>query len=359
MHVQVVALDDWLDVNMYCFMSSRTHPGAMWLVFALAAIPSRSALAVDARTAVEFVPTSGLVSFWDFPEPSAPFTATLGLERNRLDEESFNATTRRWTSGNPVAKVRDTPPGEPFGPLSVSIVENQMLRVRDTPGRLLDIRGDNKTLSLVAWTRLDRKYDNASWHDFGHLAGIWAEPIEVRTYVMFLPQASRGRTEFPGTHVDAEISRTGATMQPACRWSDSYALGAAPLSSAVWHMVAMTFDGGAIRAFVNGSLDHRPPRKLDPGTDCNETWQNPAPISTWTERGRGEWGPGGAPRSNNRSDFTVGGQVGCANGDVCPGSGLGHDFTGLLAALGVWNRALTSAELEAMAQATGMVPLSV
>jgi hypothetical protein len=311
----------------------------------------------NVRVPADFVPASGLVSFWDFHESSAPFTATLGRERNELVEESFDAKSRRWTSGNPVAKVRDTPPGEPFGPLSISIVEDQMLRVRNTPGRLLDIRGDNKTLSLVAWIRLDQKYDNASWHDFGHLAGIWAEPIEVRTYVMFVPQASRGRGQFPGTHVDAEISRTGATMQPACRWSDSYALGAAPLSSMEWHMVSMIFDGESISAFVNGSLDGRPPRKLYPGTDCNETWQNPAPISTWTTRGKGQWGPGGAPQSKNSTDFTVGGQIGCADGDTCPGSGLGHDFTGLLAALGVWDRALANTELEGMARATGMVPL--
>lgn len=204
-----------------------------------------------------------------------------------------------------------------------------------------------------------QRLDNETHLDFGHLAGIWAEPISVRTYVMFCPQSSRGR-DIPGNHLDVEVSRTGATMQPDCRWSISYALGSAKIDSQSWHMVAMTFDGHFIRAFVNGTLDYRPPHRLHPlGDKCNETWQNPASVSTWSNRT--EWGPGGAPAGpDNHTNFAVGGQRGvyCPDGvSPCPeGSGLGHPWSGLLGGLAVFDRALTDKELLAMATSTGMSP---
>jgi hypothetical protein len=127
-------------------------------------------------------------------------------------------------------------------------------------------------------------------------------------------------------------------------------------------MLAMTFDGSAIRAFVNGSLDARAPdgpHRTPNFTQCNERWQNPAPISTWTTRSPGTWGPGGAPRSQNKTDFTVGGQRGipCPDGVKC--SGLGHPWSGLVGGLAVYDRALNSTELLAMARQTGMTPLDM
>ena len=150
-------------------------------------------------------------------------------------------------------------------------------------------------------------------------------------------------------------------MQPSCRWSTSYALGATPINHSSWHMLAMTFDGSAISAFVNGSLDVRPtdrPHRTPNYTECNERWQNPAPLSTWTNRSPGTWGPGGAPLSKNTADFTVGGQRGtkCPDGVKCAG-GMGHPWSGLIGGLAVYDRALDGVELLAMAQQTGMTPL--
>ena len=127
-----------------------------------------------------------------------------------------------------------------------------------------------------------------------------------------------------------------------------------------WHMLAMTFDGNAIRALVNGSLDVRPPdrpHRTPNFTQCTERWQNPAPISTWTNRSAGTWGPGGAPVSKNKADFTVGGQRGvpCLDGVKC--SGMGHAWSGRLGGLAVYDRALEAAELHGLAQQTGMTPL--
>jgi hypothetical protein len=309
----------------------------------------------------------GLVSFWDFQETSGAYVAKLGRERAVLEEQSFNGIERTWSSDNEVKRVRETPPGEPFGELSASLSTNQMLRVRNTYANapLLNITGDNATLTLVAWVKPSEALDNTSrGYDFGHFAGIWSEPISVRTYVMFCPASSRGREPngtSTGGHLDVEISRTGATMQPYCRWSVSYALGASPINHTTWHMLAMTFDGSSIRAFVNGSLDVRPPRRL-PVTPtfpyCNETWQNPAPISTWTANTKGSWGPGGAAGSLNRTDFTVGGQWSepCVDGVKC--NGIGHPWSGLVGGLAVYDRALSATELLTIAQHTGMTPLT-
>jgi hypothetical protein len=74
----------------------------------------------------------GLVSFWDFQETSGAYVAKLGRERAVLEEQSFSGTTRTWSSDNEVKRVRETPPGEPFGELSASLSTNQMLRVRNT-----------------------------------------------------------------------------------------------------------------------------------------------------------------------------------------------------------------------------------
>jgi len=321
-------------------------------------------LAVPVAGALAMIPTDGLVSFWDFQERSGPFVAKLGRGRYVFEEKSFDPSTHVWSSNNKVQRVQDAPPARPFGDLSASIGMSQMLRVPDTyeTAPLLNIHGDNATLTVVAWVKPSHALDNTSHYDFGHFAGIWAEPISVRTYVMFCPAASRGRDPAVGqvSHLDAEISRTGATMQPSCRWSISYALGATPINHSSWHMLAMTFDGDAIRAFVNGSLDVRPPdrpHRTPNYTKCNERWQNPAPISTWTNRSPGTWGPGGAPQSKNKADFTVGGQRGtpCPDGVKC--SGMGHPWSGLVGGLAVYDRALDGAELLAMAQQTGMTPL--
>lgn len=312
---------------------------------------------IHASLATATIPINGLISFWDFQEASGPFLAKQGVGQYVLEEASF--VNRIWNHGGAVNRSHDTPPGQPFGPLSASIGHNQMLEVLDTAiaAPLLDIHGDDATMTMVGWMKPSQDLDNQTRRDFGHFAGIWSEAISVRTFVMFCPQNSRGR-DIPGNHLDVEISRTGATMQPACRWSISYALGSAKIDSDSWHMLAMTFDGSFIRAFVNGTLDYRPPHRLNPAeSPCNETWQNPASISTWTNRTEGQWGPGGAPASQNRTDFTVGGQRGviCPDGVTCPG-GMGHSWSGLIGGLAVFNRSLSDEELHDMAVSTGMNP---
>lgn len=299
--------------------------------------------------AVSVIPEEGLVSFWDFQETSGPFTAKLGSGKYTLEEAAWDNDTRTWSSGNTVARVRDVPPGAPFGPQSASLTQEQMLNIRETQKRapLLNIHGDNATLSVVAWVKPGEMEHKAG---FGHVVGIWSEPIDARTYVLFAPGSSRGGWN----HLDAEVSRTGLTMQPACRWSTSYALGEANVTTQAWHMLAMTFDGKSIRAFVNGTLDYRPPHRLHPvGDVCSETWQNPAPVSTWSNRTEpGTWGPGGDPKGNI-TDFTIGGQreTPCPDGVPCAG-GLAHGWYGLLGGLAVYDRALSSEELLSMAHAT-------
>ena len=74
----------------------------------------------------------------------------------------------------------------------------------------------------------------------------------------------------------------------------------------------------------------------------------PRPVSTWSNRS--VWGPGGAPRSGNVTNFAVGGQR------AAPSSGIGHSWVGRLGGLAVYDRALSPPELLAMAKRTGMTP---
>ena len=69
----------------------------------------------------------GLVSFWDFQEPSGPFMSKIGTGRYALEESSITKGT--WTSNGTVERVQDSPPSKPFGPLSASIKPNQIIEV--------------------------------------------------------------------------------------------------------------------------------------------------------------------------------------------------------------------------------------
>ena len=91
-----------------------------------------SALPVVPVSALAVIPPHGLVSFWDFQEPSGAFVSKLGRGKYALDEKSFDPRTRVWSSNNEVRRVQDAPPTRPFGALSASIDASQMLHVADT-----------------------------------------------------------------------------------------------------------------------------------------------------------------------------------------------------------------------------------
>jgi len=288
------------------------------------------------------VPQDGLVSFWDFQEQNGPFISKLGRGRYALEGQSWNKSSRVWRADNVgISRVHDAPPGNPFGPRAASINDSQLLIIPNTiaSAPLLDIRGDSKTLSMVAWMKADPQNENH--HDcFGHLAGIWSEAVSFRQYVLFGSKCRAGDKYLN----DAEVSRTGTSHSP-CQWSISYAIGAAHLDYSSWHMVAMTFDGKFIRSYVNGTLDRRPPHRIYSLSDpCNETWQNPASVTTWSNRSH--WGPAADPVApDNHTDFAVGGQKGGPEN----GSPLGHQWYGLIGGLAVYDRALSDDELSAMA----------
>ena len=98
------------------------------------------------------IPTDGLISFWDFQETSGPFIAKQGSGRYVLEASTFDAKARDWHQAS-VNRTNETPPGQPFGPISASIGQYQLLEVRDTAKQapLLNIHGDNATMSMVAW----------------------------------------------------------------------------------------------------------------------------------------------------------------------------------------------------------------
>jgi len=290
------------------------------------------------------VPQDGLVSFWDFQEQNGPFMSKLGRGRYALEGQLLNQSTgtRVWQAANAdIAREHDAPPGRPFGPQAARIAQSQLLIIPNTTetAPLLDIRGDDKTLSMVVWMKPEYYNEGGSGACFGHLAGIWSEAVSVRQYVLFGSTCRGG-----GEHLnDAEVSRSGSN-HPPCQWSISYALGSAHMDYNSWHMVAMTFDGKFIRSYVNGTLDYRLPHRIEPPSDpCNETWQNPASVSTWSNRS--QWGPGGDPVDPRHTDFAVGGQKGAPE----KGYPLGHPWHGLIGGLAVYDRALSDEELSAMA----------
>lgn len=200
-----------------------------------------------------------LISFWDFRETADQFLAQQG-QPYCLQSQSG------------VLEVVDDPTA-PFGGKALVLKEGQWLSIarRDCPG--LDIHGEKGHLTLIAWINRGRK----SNRQCEFIAGQWNETNLGRQYGLFLNIG----VWMPPDRICGHLSNVGGPT-PGYKYCMDGSMGATEIQYDEWVVIAMSYDGQAGYAWLNGLLDFRP-------------GLNPYPMSGGLHDG-GETG----------SDFTVG-----------------------------------------------------
>jgi len=237
----------------------------------------------------------GLVSFWDFPAEGTFFPATQG-HPYRLNSQTGKLSV-----------VQDS--GSPFSGRALKLNEGDFLAAPRSICPLLDIHGKDGHLTVVAWIKRGKTREPQC--EF--IAGQWNETGACRQYGLFL-NVTVWNT--PDT-ICGHLSRTGGPT-PGYKYCMDGAFGVTSVPRDKWSVIAMSYDGCQGYAWLNGILDIQP-------------MLNPYSLS------------GGLHDGGKRgSDFTV--------GAVHHSGKFGNFFTGLIAGLAVYKRALTPAELGALSE---------
>ena len=194
----------------------------------------------------------GLVAFWNFQEPAGERRVSTGRHEYALEERN-----------GPIRRVEDGI----FGPYSADLAWGQWLRIERERAPGLDLHGDEQEVSVVAW--LKRESDR----EWQFIAGIWGEGDErfkgqtqasgegapARQYALFISGAwQNDYTTYERVRAEHQamgyVSPYGGAS-PGHPFAFDYATGATRLEKDRWYMVGYTFDGSAIRVYVDGELD--------------------------------------------------------------------------------------------------------
>lgn len=235
----------------------------------------------------------GLVSFWNFSRSGTSFPAEQG-EPYRLRSQSG------------LLDVIEDPDAR-FGGTALQLKEGQWLSIprRECPG--LDFHGRDGHFTVIVWIKRGKTRRNQC--EF--IAGQWNETNRGRQYGLFLNISVWGMSN----RVFGHLSNSGGPT-PGYMYCMDGCMGATEVPYGEWVAVAMSYDGQSGYAWLDGHLDACP--RL-----------NPYHMSG----GLHDSGPDG-------SDFTVGG--------VDRSGEMGNFFCGRIAALAVYSRALTAAEMYAL-----------
>ena len=278
------------------------------------------------------------LALWRFQEAAAPYLS------------AGTAGAYSLLQGNASRPIPTVPAsGAPFGPLAACFGSHcsasaaaaaaagfnnsaRLYAPRDAAPAITEgLSGPSATVTLVAWVSLP-SLDQPE----GLGAGVWDEygveggATGARAYAIFLNLgACHGGEPYAGG-LAAHISPLGGPS-PGSRYCTSAACDSRALApSPAWHCLANTYDGSAIRAYVNGSL-------------VANAWRNPYNLTGGIFRpgpGRvgAEFGVGA-----NRINATAGAPPQWSN-----------VFEGLLGGLAVWGSALDEGEVaQACALARG------
>jgi hypothetical protein len=242
----------------------------------------------------------GLVAFWDFQEDAGQPRVARGPQPHALREMK-----------GPIARADSGV----FGPHSARIRPGQWFLIERPDIGALDIHGKDAQVSVVAWVMRE---DKSSWQA---IAGVWDETRGKRQYCLFLnaPRGTRAdeMKRYPlANRVHGHVSGIGGPT-PGNEFCITYSSGATEIPMQQWHCLAMTCDGRESRVYVDG--------RLDALEHCN-----PFPYPD----GLFDGGADGA-------DFTV--------GAVHSGGSWGNFFGGQIGGLAIFRRALSEAEMQALA----------
>ena len=236
----------------------------------------------------------GLICFWNFNEPGAAFVAQQG--EPYILESAMGA----------LVVVEE--PGAGFGGKALHLQEGQWLSIPRHACPRLDIHGPSGAFTLMAWIK--REQTRTRHCEF--IAGQWNETNRGRQYGLFLNISVWGVED----RIFGHLSNVGGPT-PGYKYCMDGSMGGTPIATDEWVVVGMSYDGVAGYAWRNGLLDQ--PSTLNPYSLAG---------------GLHDGGPHG-------SDFTV--------GAVHRSGEMGNFFCGSIAGLAVYDRALTPAEIYALA----------
>jgi hypothetical protein len=188
---------------------------------------------------------------------------------------------------------------------SVSISETQYLYIPRNDCPALDIHGRDAEVSVLAWVKRQRK----SYSQCEAIAGMWNETRKQRQYCLFL----NIQLYNSANQVCGHISGLGGPT-PGEKYCVDVAIGEHEVSYHEWSFVAFTYNSTEIRSYLDGKFDQRQHR-------------NPYEYREGIFDG-GETG----------SDFTV--------GAVDRGGEMGNYFVGQVSGLAIFDRALTTDEIQ-------------
>ena len=231
----------------------------------------------------------GLVSFWNFEKSGTHFVAQQG------EPYCLRSQTGRLD-------VIEDPTC--YGGAALQLQEGQWLSIPRKECPRLNIHGKDGNLTVVAW--INRSKTPESHCEF--IAGQWNETNKDRQYGLFINISVWGAND----RIFGHLSNVGGPS-PGYRYCMDGPMGATNIACDQWIVAGMSYDGQAGYAWLNGGLDA--------GSGLNPYWM---------AGGLHDGGQSG-------SDFTVGG--------VDRSGEIGNFFCGRIAALAVYARALTPAEM--------------
>lgn len=263
-----------------------------------------SASAAESGAAQSLLATKGLISFWRFQEASGSPRKAEGVYPVELLE------------GKPDVGRADE---GLFGPHSLRLDSGHWLRIpRDKLGPL-NIHGPKAQVTVIAWVKREGKN---FWQS---IAGVWDETHNKRQYMLFLNASSRTDSSImkrspTRDRIHGHISALGTRTPGEKAWIN-YASSSSTVPMKEWHMIALTYDAQFIRVYLDGKLD------------VAENF-NPFPYKDGIFDG-----------GKNGAEFTVG-------ANHVAGIENNNRFSGLMAGLAVFDRALTDEEMAQIAKKT-------
>lgn len=260
-------------------------------------------LAANPRYLRSIRAVNGLVALWDFKEQAGQSRKAYGLGKFPLQEVSGN-----------VERVNDGP----LSGYSALFTGGPFLRLLNSETGALNIHGKNQALTVMAWVK---------WTgNTGFVGGMWNEYLDggKRQYGLFVSLPYYNGAD----QVCGHISSTGKPSPPF-PYSIDYSASPQLVRKGEWQYVAFTYDGQAIKSYLDGKFEPRPAELI------NHTKGFAGYPDGLTQVKNPYAYPDGI--GNNGSDFTV--------GAVLLKAGMGNFFRGQIGGLAVFNRALSAAEL--------------
>jgi len=240
---------------------------------------------------------TGLISFWNFNQSGTSFVADQG-EPYCLQSQSGRLDIIEDSSC--------------YGGAALVIQEGQWLSIPRNECPLLDIHGKEGHLTLVAWI----KRSKTSNPHCEFIAGQWNETNKGRQYGLFFNISVWGARD----RLFGHLSNVGGPT-PGYKYCMDGPMGGTEIAYDQWNVAGMSYDGQAGHAWLNG--------RLDAGDGLN-----PYQLAGGLHDG-----------GKDGSDFTV--------GAVNRSGQTGNFFRGQIAALAVYARALTPAEMFVLSRQGG------